>query len=151
MIGVRRIGWGIAGVAVVGGAWLAMCRPRPGPAAVVQVLDGEPAAWDSGGRIVVRFVPWVDGSDALLPGRDSGVRAAIGLLGTRLRAGTRYEIHVTVEPNPDLAVVRELVARRGARIAFWLRESGPVVAEIGTIVRGGAGADRRVILLPAGE
>lgn len=149
MIGARRgAGWTLV-AAWVSAATAAACTSREPPAAAVQVLSGEPAAWDSGGRLIVRFVPWVEGSDALRPGPDSLVPTAIGALASRLRVGSRYRIHVVVEPNADARVAQELAFRRGARVAWWLMRAGTPSAALHLAqIDGEAGADCRIELLP---
>lgn len=137
---LRAMMAGMQGGSPAGGA---AASPAPSSAP----FTGAPALSREKGRILVRNLPWLPGSEALQPGGDPMFGMAMREVAAAIQATSgRYKIEARVEEQGGKAQNKLLSQKRGAAVAAALTARG-VPAERLKVSDGGADKkDPRIIL-----
>jgi hypothetical protein len=108
--------------------------------------SGGPALSLEKGRMVVRQLPWVAGSDALQPGGEPIFGSAMRELAAAIQATTKhYKIEAKVEDQGGKAPSRLLAQKRAAAVVAGLTARG-VPAERLVVSGGGSDKDPRIVV-----
>jgi hypothetical protein len=124
------------------GAAVAGATAAPGS----QPASGGPGLSREKGRMVVRQLPWVAGSDALQPGGEPIFGSAMRELAAAIQATTKhYKIEAKVEDQGGKGPSRLLSQKRAAAVLAGLTARG-VPAERLVVSGGGSDKDPRIVV-----
>ena len=120
--------------------------PPAGATPGSEPASGAPALSLEKGRMVVRHLPWLAGSEVLQPGGDPMFGMAMQEIAGAVGATTKhYKIEARVEEQGGKAQNRLLAQKRGAAVLAALTARG-VPAERLTVAGGGADKDPRIVV-----
>jgi hypothetical protein len=120
--------------------------PAAPQAASPEPVAGAPALSREKGRILVRGLPWVAGSEAIRQGGDPMFGMAMREVATAIQGtGKRYKIEVRVEEQGGKAQNRSLAQKRAAVVIAALAAQG-VSADRLDIADGKSDKDARIIV-----
>jgi hypothetical protein len=120
--------------------------PAAPPAAAPDPASGAPALSREKGRIVVRGLPWLSGSETLQQGGDPMFGMAMREVATAIQGtGKRYKIEARVEDQGGKAQNRSLAHTRAAAVLTALTARG-VAAERLVVTDGKSDKDPRIVI-----
>jgi OmpA family len=121
-------------------------QPAAPATASAEPASGAPALSREKGRILVRGLPWLPGSETLRPGGDPMFGMAMREVATAIQGtGKRYKIEARVEEQGGKAQNRSLAQKRAAAVVAALTVRG-VAAERLTISDGKSDKDPRIVV-----
>jgi hypothetical protein len=128
------------------GAMPGAAQPEAAAAAEPGPASGAPALSREKGRLLVRRLPWVPGSEALQPGGEPRFGMAMQEIRTEIQATTkRYKIEARVEDQGGKSESRKLARKRAEAVLAALSARG-VPAERLAVSDGGSDKDPRIIV-----
>jgi hypothetical protein len=120
--------------------------PAARATASAEPASGAPALSREKGRILVRGLPWLPGSETLRPGGDPMFGMAMREVATAIQGtGKRYKIEARVEEQGGKAQNRSLAQKRAAAVVAALTARG-VAAERLAIIDGKSDKDPRIVV-----
>jgi hypothetical protein len=120
--------------------------PAARATASAEPASGAPALSREKGRILVRGLPWLPGSETLRPGGDPMFGMAMREVATAIQGtGKRYKIEARVEEQGGKAQNRSLAQKRAAAVVAALTARG-VAAERLAIIDGKSDKDARIVV-----
>jgi hypothetical protein len=121
-------------------------QAEPAAAAGPAPVSGAPALSREKGRILVRHLPWLAGSEALQQGGEPMFGMAMQEVALAMKATSkRYKIEARVEEQGDKSRNRLLAKKRGAAVLAALVARG-VAADRLTVSDGKSDKDPRIIV-----
>ncbi len=124
----------------------AASQPAAAAASGSEPVSGAPALSREKGRILVRQLPWLPGSDALRPGGEPMFGMAMQEVAAAIRAtAKRYKIEARVEDQGGKSENRLLSQKRAAAVVAALTARGVPAARL-AVSGGGSDKDPRIVV-----